>query len=212
LRGFNVDLANALCEEMKVKCKLVRFDWDDLIPALNAKKADAILASMSITEERKKIVDFTDRYAKTPAFMVAKSKHVPYVYVTPKKLAGMKIGVQKDTTYDRYVTDTYAKTSPVMRYEDGGKLYEALRKGEVDLVMDDAVVAYYGFLQTEQGKGFELVGSAVVADKYFGEGMGIALRKGDDALRKRFNAAIRTILDNGVHRDLQRKYFIFSIY
>ncbi|SFZ77863.1 transporter substrate-binding domain-containing protein [Chitinimonas taiwanensis] len=212
LRGFNVDIANALCAEMKLKCKLVRFEWDDLIPALNDKKTDAILASMSITQERLKLVDFTDKYAQTPAFFFAKSHRIPFVFINPKRLAGMKIGVQVDTTYDRYVSAKYAATSPITRFKSTEEMYNALADGQIDLVMDDAVAGYYGFLQTPRGKGFELVGSAVVDVKYFGEGQGIAVRKGDKELKAKFNKALATILVNGVYKDIQRKYFVFNVY
>ncbi|QDQ29445.1 transporter substrate-binding domain-containing protein [Chitinimonas arctica] len=212
LKGFDIDISLALCKEMKVECKLVRTDWDDLIPALNEKKVDAIVAMMSITEERKKLVEFTDRYANTPAFFFSKAKRVPYVFISPKRIEGMKIGVQVDTTYDRYLTAKYAKTSAIERYKSADELYAALAKGDVDLAMDDVVAGYYGFLQTPSGKGFELVGSAVVDPKFFGEGQGIALRKGDKALKARFDKALATVLDNGIYQETQRKYFIFNIY
>jgi arginine/ornithine transport system substrate-binding protein len=212
LKGFNVDIAHALCAEMKVKCTLVRFDWDDLIPALNAKKSDAIVASMSITEDRLKQVDFTERYTQTPAFFVAKSHRIPYVYITPKHLAGMKIGVQTDTTYDRYVTAKFTPAATVVRFKNTDEMYGSLVKGAIDLVMDDSVAAYYGFLQTAKGKGFEFAGSAVVDAKFFGDGQGIAVRKGDKALRDKLNNALKVILDNGVYQDIQHKYFVFNVY
>ncbi|WP_445294313.1 transporter substrate-binding domain-containing protein [Chitinimonas sp. PSY-7] len=212
LKGFNVDIAEALCAEMKAKCKLVRFEWDDLIPALNDKKADAIVASMSITNERTKQVDFTERYTQTPAFFFAKAHRIPYVYVNPKRLAGMKIGVQIDTTYDRYVSAKYAATSPIVRYKSTEEMYEALVNGEVDLAMDDSVAGYYGFLQTPRGRGYELVGSAVVDPKFFGEGQGIAVRKGDKDLKSRLDKALASILVNGTYKEIQRKYFVFNVY
>lgn len=212
LKGFNVDIANALCAEMKAKCTLVRFDWDDLIPALNAKKADAIVASMSITEDRLKQVDFTDRYTQTAAFFFAKAHKFPFVFITPKHLSGAKIGVQTDTTYDRYVTAKFTPGSTVVRFKSTDDMYSALAKGSVDLVMDDSVAGYYGFLQTPKGKGFEFVGSPVVDPKFFGEGQGIAIRKGDKALKDRFNKALATILDNGVYQDIQHRYFVFNVY
>ncbi|QNM94668.1 transporter substrate-binding domain-containing protein [Chitinimonas koreensis] len=216
LKGFDIDIANALCKEMKVQCKLVQVDWDDIIPALDGKidgkKVDASIAMMSITEERKKLVDFTDRYANTPAFFFAKARRVPYVFITPRRVEKMKIGVQVETTYDRYVSAKYAATSPIVRYKGADEMYAALAKGEVDMVMDDVVAGYYGFLQTPSGKGFELVGSAVVDPKFFGEGQGIAIRKGNTGLRDRFNRALAVILDNGVYQEIQRKYFIFNIY
>lgn len=212
LKGFNVDIAKALCAEMKVKCTFVRFDWDDLIPALNAKKADAIVASMSITEDRLKQVDFTDKYTQTPAYLFAKEHKVPYVFITSKHLAGMKIGVQVDTTYDRYVTAKFTPGSTIVHFKSTDEMYNALVKGSVDLVMDDSVAGYYGFLQTPKGKGFEFVGSPILDPKFFGDGQGIAVRKGDKALKDRLNKALATLLDNGMYQEIQHKYFIFSVY
>ncbi|HEY9102645.1 transporter substrate-binding domain-containing protein [Chitinimonas sp.] len=212
LAGFDIDIAKALCKEMKADCKLVQVDWDNLIPALNNKKVDAAIAMMSITDERKKLVDFTDKYANTPAFFFAKAHRIPFVFITPKRVAKMTIGVQVDTTYDRYLTAKYEGSSQIIRYKGADEMYGALAKGEVDMVMDDVVAGYYGFLQTPKGKGFELVGSAVIDSKFFGEGQGIALRKGDQALKERFNKALATILDNGVYQEIQRKYFVFNIY
>jgi len=212
LKGFDIDISQALCKEMKVECKLVKVDWDDLIPALQEKKVDAAVAMMSITEERKKQVDFTDRYANTPAFFFAKNKRVPYVFITPKRIAKMKIGVQADTTYDRYLTAKYSATSPITRYKNADEMYDGLSRNEVDMVMDDVVAGYYGFLQTPKGQGFELVGSSVVDPKFFGEGQGIALRKGNTALKSRLNTALAAILENGIYQEIQRKYFIFNIY
>jgi arginine/ornithine transport system substrate-binding protein len=212
LAGFNVDIANALCDEMKVKCQLVRFDWEQLIPALNGKKADAILASMSITDDRKKLVDFSDRYTQTPAYFFAKAHKYPYVYVNAKRLAGLKIGVQADTTYDRYVTAKYGATSTVKRFKNTLDMYDSLVKGDIDLLMDDAVAGYYGFLQTPKGAGYEFVGSAIEDTSFFGEGQGIAVRKGDAELKERFNKALKAILDNGTYEKIAHHYFVFSVY
>ncbi|MFC4158175.1 transporter substrate-binding domain-containing protein [Chitinimonas lacunae] len=212
LKGFNVDIANALCAQMKAKCRFVVFPWDDQIPNLLAKKSDAILASMSITEERKKLVAFSDRYMRTPNFFVARRKTIPYVYITPKRLVGKKIGVQADTTQDAYLTAVYAGHSTIKRYTSNPDVYDALVKGEVDLGMFDAAAVHFAFLNTPRGKDFELVGSAMTDTKYLGEGAGIAFRKEDRELRERFNKALHEILENGVYQETQRKYFIFNVY
>ncbi|WP_269532077.1 transporter substrate-binding domain-containing protein [Chitinimonas sp. BJYL2] len=212
LSGFDVDIVKALCKEIKADCQLVQVDWDNLIPALNKKQVDAVVAMMSVTEDRKKLVDFTQRYANTPAFFFAKAKRIPYVFITPSRVAKMVIGVQADTTYDRYVSEKYAATSKVVRYKAADEMYAALSRGDVDLVLDDVVVGYYGFLKTPKGKGFDMVGSAIVDPKYFGDGQAIAVRKGDKALAERFNKALATILENGTHQRIQGQYFFFSIY
>ena len=111
LKGFDVDMANALCNEMQVKCKIVAQDWDGIIPSLLARKYDAIIAAMSITEERKKKVDFTGKYALIPnKFIAKKGANLDF-----DKLDGQKIAVQRATTHDKYLTDNYGDKVEIVR-------------------------------------------------------------------------------------------------
>ncbi|WP_339461447.1 transporter substrate-binding domain-containing protein [Pseudomonas sp. EA_105y_Pfl2_R69] len=213
LRGFNVDIAQALCQAMAADCQLVRFAWDDLIPALEEQRADLILASMSITAQRAERVDFTAKYAQTPAFFFARKGLVNEVIVTPRRIAGKRLGVQRDTTYDRFLTDKYQRHTEVLRFDSAEVMYQALGEGRVELVLDDAVSGYFGFLDTDQGQGFEQVGNKVVAPKHFGKGQGIAVRKGDQVLRERLDRALSVILSNGVYKRIEKQYFKqFSVY
>jgi arginine/ornithine transport system substrate-binding protein len=213
LKGFNVDIAQALCQAMAADCQLLRFAWDDLIPALNEQRADLILASMSITAQRAERVDFTAKYAQTPAFFFARKGLVNEVIVTPRRVSGKRIGVQRDTTYDRFLSDKYQQHTEVLRFDSAEVMYQALGEGRVELVLDDAVSGYFGFLDTEQGQGFEQVGNKVVAPKHFGQGQGIAVRKGDQALRERLDRALSIILSNGVYKRIEKQYFKqFSVY
>ncbi len=213
LRGFNVDIAQALCQAMAADCQLLRFAWDDLIPALEEQRADLILASMSITAQRAERVDFTAKYAQTPAFFFARKGLVNEVIVTPRRIAGKRLGVQRDTTYDRFLTDKYQRHTEVLRFDSAEAMYQALGEGRVELVLDDAVSGYFGFLDTDQGQGFEQVGNKVVAPKHFGKGQGIAVRKGDQVLRERLDRALSVILSNGVYTRIEKQYFKqFSVY
>jgi ABC-type amino acid transport substrate-binding protein len=213
LKGFNVDIAQALCQAMAADCQLLRFAWDDLIPALNEQRADLILASMSITAQRAERVDFTAKYAQTPAFFFARKGLVNEVIVTPRRVIGKRIGVQRDTTYDRFLSDKYQQHTEVLRFDSAEAMYQALGEGRVELVLDDAVSGYFGFLDTDQGQGFEQVGNKVVAPKHFGQGQGIAVRKGDQALRERLDRALSIILSNGVYKRIEKQYFKqFSVY
>ncbi|MBV1777032.1 transporter substrate-binding domain-containing protein [Burkholderiaceae bacterium DAT-1] len=213
LRGFNVDLANALCERMKEKCKFERFGWNDLVPALNDKKTDVVLASMPITQDRKKQVDFTDPYALPPAHFIGKERRFPYVRIEPRHLEKMKIGVTQDTTYDRYLTARYEKGSTIVRYADGQKMYAALAAGELDAVLDDGVVAYYNFIQRGGGeKGFNLIGAPLVDHKYLGDGLGIAVKLGNTELREKLNKALKEVYESGEYKTIAQRYFVFPIY
>ncbi|MBM7060606.1 transporter substrate-binding domain-containing protein [Pseudomonas sp. UL073] len=213
LKGFNVDIANALCAQMKTDCELVRFPFDDLIPTLNAKKSDLVLASMSITAERQQLVDFTDKYSQTPTYFFGKNDEINEVFITPRRVSGKRIGVQRGTVYDSYLIDKFAKYAAIERFDSAQEAYDALYQGKVNLVLDDAVSGYMSFLDTPRGEGFGRVGGAVVAPKYMGVGQGIAVRKGDEALKARLNQALAVILSNGTYNRIERQYFRqFSVY
>lgn len=211
LAGFDVDIGNALCEEMKVKCTWVEQEFDGLIPALKVRKFDAVLSSMSITEERKKSVDFTGKYYHTPAKLAMKAGTElkdPLV-----DLKGKKVGVQRASIYDRYATDVFAPAGvEVVRYSSQNEIFLDLTAGRLDATLADVVNIDDGFLKTDAGKGFALVGPDFTDKKYFGEGQGIAVRKGDKALADKISAAILAIRANGKYKEVQDKYFQFNVY
>ena len=210
LVGFDIDIANALCEEMKVECELVTQDWDGIIPQLNNRKYDAIVASMSITPERKEKVDFTQKYYNTPAKFVRKKGSG--IEITKEGLKGKIVGVQRATIHDNFVTEVYGNEVEVKRYGTQDEAYLDMVAGRVDLLLADSVALLGGFIETEQGKDYEFVGPDFSDPKYFGEGAGIALRKGDDDLLQMFNQAIDAIRANGKYKTIQDKYFDFDVY
>ncbi|WP_299624845.1 ABC transporter substrate-binding protein [Pelagibius sp.] len=210
LVGFDIDIANALCEQMKVECQLVTQDWDGIIPALLARKYDAIIASMSITEERKKKVDFTNKYYQTPAKFVRKKGSG--IEITKEGLKGKTVGVQRATIHDNFVTEVYGDEVEVKRYGSQDEAYLDMGAGRVDLLLADSVALDDGFLKTDSGKDFEFVGPDFTDPQYFGQGAGIAIRKGEDELQQMLNAAIDAIRANGVYKSIQDKYFNFNVY
>ena len=211
ITGFDYDIGNALCEEMKVKCQWIEQEFDGLIPALKVRKFDAVLSSLSITEERKKSVDFTGKYYHTPAKLAMKAGTEikdPLV-----DLKGKKVGVQRASIYDRYATEVFAPAGvEVVRYSSQNEIYLDMVAGRVDGTLADAIPVDEGFLKTEQGKGFAFVGPSFTDPAYFGEGAGIAVRKGDKALLDKLNAAILALRANGEYQKIQSKYFSFDIY
>ena len=164
---------------MKAECKLVPQDWDGIIPALLAKKFDAIVASMSITEERKQKVDFTKKYYQTPARFVAKTGTIPDI--SKEALAGKKVGVQRATTHDSFLTDNFGDAVEVVRYATQDEANLDLVAGRVDLLLADSVTLSEGLLKTDQGKGFAFVGPAYSDQKWFGLGV----RDRDPQVRQR---------------------------
>ena len=210
LVGFDIDIAMALCEEIGAECVLVPQDWDGIIPALLARKYDAIIASMSITEERKKKVAFSDKYYNSPA-KFARKKGSGFT-VSKEGLKGKTVGVQRATTHDSFITGEYGDSVKIKRYGTQDEAYLDAIAGRVDLLLADAIAMDDGFLKTDKGKGWEFVGPGYSDPKYFGVGAGIAVRKSDGELAKLFSLAIKVIRSNGVYHMINGKYFNNDIY
>ena len=208
--GFDIDIANALCEEMGAECTLVQQDWDGIIPALLARKYDAIVASMSITEERKKKVAFSAKYYSTPAKFAQKKG--AGITVDPAGLAGKTVGVQRATTHDNFITEVFGDDVEIKRYATQDEAYLDAVAGRLDLLLADSVAMADGFLSTDQGNDWEFVGPDFTDPKYFGEGAGIAVRKDDTELLARLDGALDAILRNGVYKAINDKYFNFNVY
>jgi arginine/ornithine transport system substrate-binding protein len=209
--GFDYDIGNALCAEMKVKCTWVEQEFDGLIPALKVRKIDAILSSMSITEDRKKSVDFTDRYYSTQARLVMKEGTT--VSDSLDELKGKKIGVQRGSIHDSFAKKVLEpKGAEIKSYSSQNEIYLDIKAGRLDGTVADATLLQDGFLKTDSGKGYAFVGPAFTDPAYFGDGIGIAVRKGDKANVERINAAITAIRANGEYKKIQDKYFDFDVY
>ncbi len=211
ISGFDYDIGNALCAQMQVKCQWIEQEFDGLIPALKVRKFDAVLSSLSITEDRLKSVDFTDKYYHTPAKLVMKEGSA--LGELPQALNGKKIGVQRASVYDRFASERFAPAgAQIVRYSSQNEVFLDLAAGRLDASLADVVNIDEGFLATDAGKGFALVGPDFTDHDYFGLGIGIAVRKGDRALAERFNKAIAEIRANGTYQQVQDKYFKYDIY
>ena len=209
LEGFDVDIARALCKQIGADCVLVQQDWP-LVPGLLAGKYDCIVASMSMTDERRKTVDFTDKYYHTPARFVAKKGSD--IAITLDGLKGKKVGVQRNTTHDSFLTDKFGNTAQIVRYATSTEANKDLLAGKLDLRLDDSLTISDALLKTGKGKDFQLVGPAYDDPRWFGSGAGIALRKDDQDLKRLLNQAIAAIRANGVYDKISKKYFDFDIY
>jgi polar amino acid transport system substrate-binding protein len=208
LTGFDIDIAKALCEEMKAECTFVTQDWDGIIPALIAKKFDAIVASMSITEERKQQVDFSKKYYNTPpAIVVPKDSDIKDA--TPEALAGKTLGAQGSTTHSNYA-EAHMKDSEVKLYPTADEYKLDLGNGRIDAAIDDVVVLSE-WLKTEDGACCKLLGTLPIDPVINGEGAGIAVRKGDP-LADKFTQAIAAIRKSGKYQEINAKYFPFDVY
>lgn len=210
LVGFDIDIANALCAEIGAKCTLVQQDWDGIIPALLARKYDAIIASMSITDERKKKVAFTHKYYSTPAKFARKKGTA--IEISKAGLKDKTVAVQRATTHDNFVSGEFGEAVKIKRYATQDEAYLDAVAGRIDLLLADSVAMGEGFLNTDKGKDWEFVGRGYTDVKYFGEGAGIATRKKDKELVDILNKAIDAIRANGTYKKIQDKYFGFDVY
>ncbi|MDQ2632328.1 MAG: ABC transporter substrate-binding protein [Pseudomonadota bacterium] len=209
LVGFDIDIANALCAEMQVTCEFVTQDWDGIIPALQAGKFDAIIASMSITPERSEKVDFTNKYYNTPPAVVA-PKDTTIAGVTKEDLAGKTVGVATSTTHYNYAEKTFTD-STIKGYPSSKEFLLDLANGRLDAASDDISVLE-GWLATPDGDCCKLVGAITPVVEIHGPGAGIAVRKGETELRDKFNAAIDAIRASGEYKKINDKYFAYDVY
>ncbi len=207
LKGLDVDIANALCDEMKARCTIVAQDWDGIIPGLMAKKYDAIIASMSITEERKQQIDFTNKYYTTPLSVAAPSDS-DLAGLSIEDLQGKVVGAQASTTQSNYATDVYEKAGiEVKLYPTQEEAASDMQIGRIDALIADKFVLV-DWLEGEGKDCCKLVGDVPGTETE----AGIGIRQGEEELKERFNKAIDAIVADGTYGKIIAKYFPFDIY
>lgn len=208
--GWEIDFINALCAEAKLECTLTFTAWDGIIPALTSKKIDVIINSMSITEERKKTIDFSDKYYNTPAAIVG-PKEAKFGS-TPEDIKGKVIGVQVSTIHSAYAKKHFKDAAEIKEYQTQDEANQDLAAGRVDAVQADAI-ALDAFLKSDQGKQCcDLKGVVAEDIEVMGPGIGVGLRKEDTALKEKINTAIKALRANGKYEEITKKYFDFDIY
>ncbi|PWK64310.1 transporter substrate-binding domain-containing protein [Aminobacter sp. AP02] len=209
--GWEIDMIEALCAEAKLECTITMTAWDGLIPALNSKKIDAIINSMSITDERKKSIDFSDKYYNTPTGIIG-AKDAKFD-ATPEGLKGKIIGVQVSTVHEAYAKKHFGEGAAEIKiYQTQDEAQADLAAGRIDAVQADSL-SLKTYLDTDAGKACcDMKGDVAEDLEVLGPGVGVGLRKGDEALKAKFNAAIKALRDNGKYAEITKKYFDFDIY
>ena len=208
--GFDVDIAEAICADLKRKCVFVEQVWDSMIPGLQARKYDVIVSSLSITDDRKKVIDFSDKYYNTPSRIVVKEGTA---YTGPASLKGKKIGVLKGSTQEKFAMGELKPAGvTVVPYEAQDQVYLDIKAGRLDGTVADRVEVSGGFLSKPEGKGYAFVGPDLKEAKYFGIGVGVGMRKGQTELKNQVNTAIKNIRANGTYDKIAKKYFNFDVY
>jgi polar amino acid transport system substrate-binding protein len=208
--GWEVEFMEAICAEAKLKCVITPVAWDGIIPALTSKKIDMIVGSMSITEERMKTIDFSDKYYNTPTGIVGPKGEK--FDATPEGLKGKVIGVQVSTVHQDYATKYFGPgAAEIKEYQTQDEANQDLAAGRLDAVQADAI-ALDAFLKSDAGKCCELKGNVKEDTAVLGAGVGVGLRKGETDLKTKINAAIKAIRASGAYDKFSKAYFDFDIY
>jgi polar amino acid transport system substrate-binding protein len=210
LTGFNVDVARAICLELTAACDVQVRPWNELVPALRRSEADAVIASHSITPSLLAQVDVTDRYYYTPAWFAGRrggARLVP----TPEGLVKQKIGVAKGTPHEAYLR-TFFRESAIVVFDNVELAREALQESKVDLLFDDGISITFWINGTLSRECCELKGGPFMEPRYFGDGVGILVRKNDPQLKGLINQALRRVRESGRYEELLLRYFPSRLY
>jgi polar amino acid transport system substrate-binding protein len=209
--GFNVDLARMICEEIKEirgRCTIQMRRFDTLLTALAANQGDAVIASIAPTAETRRRADFTDPYYRTPARFVTR-RDTPIEDVWPEKLEGKKVAVVAGTTHEAYLRALFTEVE-VKPYPTSDAARNALRRGEADLLFGDGISLAFWLNGTDSQNCCVFRGGPFMESRYFGEGIGIAVRRGNDLLRQALNWALFRLWEQGKFTDLWLRYFPVS--
>ncbi|SDO14747.1 transporter substrate-binding domain-containing protein [Vreelandella arcis] len=206
LTGFDIDLGNALCDEIGVSCEWVVQGWDGIIPGLMARKYDAIMSSMTINDDRREQVLFSDPYITPPSAWFAPGG-TELEEISEESLTDMTIGVQRGTLQDNYVTDMYGDVADINRYATADDMVLDMESERLDILFLDFPVGKSTLLDSEEGD-YTVVGEMLTEPKeYFGDGFGIAFRQRDEALAEQFNEALETLREDGTYDEIYARYF-----
>lgn len=210
LKGFEIDVAQALSRHLALQFTPVIFDFDGFIPALQSRKIDAIMASMSITPERQQLIAFSSPYYFSPARMVMRSN--AGLTVSPEGLGAKRIGVERGTIHERFLAEQF-KGSQVLRYATQDQVFRDLKSGRLDATLVDAVIAQFGCLNHSDGRGFSFTGPDFGRDeRYYGKGIGVGLRKAEAlTLGRRIDEALAALRSSGTLKTLNDRYFNFDL-
>jgi arginine/ornithine transport system substrate-binding protein len=206
LVGYDIELAEAICNEAKLKCDIIGAAWEGMIPGLISKKYDALISQLTVTEARRKVMAFSDIY-QLPTFRFVAHKGAGLT-ISPEGLKGKTIAVQTGTPMDAYITKTFPGAT-IKRYASGSEPYLELAAGRADTVLNYEAQIVYSFLNQKEGENFELIGSGMTGKDApeFGEGVAMAINKSNKGLLEQINAGLKAVRDSGQLDKLNTKYF-----
>ncbi len=209
IKGFEIDLAKALCKEINANCEFVTQDWDGIIPGLLAKKYHAVIGSLYITESRKEKIAFSDKYYQTPArFVVRKDSNIE---ITSEGLSDVTVGTQRGTSFERMMRDQFGHVD-LRVYGSFDEVYQDLRSGRVDAVIDDVVSMKAHLFDGTDSSPFEMRGPEFTNPEWFGYGAGVGVRKENQHIADAFSSAIAAIREDGTYQEISNEWFGFDVY
>jgi polar amino acid transport system substrate-binding protein len=203
--GLNVDLARMLCEELRVTCTIQMRRFDTLMDALDENRGDAVIASIAATPELRRRAEFTDPYYRSPARFVALRDHTP-LDPLPERMRGVKVAVVSGTAHEAYLKTLFTEAD-VRGYASPEAARQGLRAKEVDLLFADGIQLAFWLNGSDSAACCEFRGGAFLESRFFGEGIGIAVRRGNDTLRQALNWGLFRLWERGRYADLWLRYF-----
>ena len=210
LTGFNVDVARAICLELDAACDIQVRPWAALLPALAKGEAEAVIASHSATPNALRVADFTDRYYFTPARFAGK-RAMAKLDATPEGLEGMRIAVAKGTAHEAYLR-AFFRDSTIRAFESVELARDALTTGAADLLFDDGISLAFWLNGTASKACCEFKGGPFAEPKYFGDGIGIAVKRDDAQLKTMINSALKRMRESGRYEELLLRYFPLRVF
>lgn len=206
--GFNVDLARMICDEIKVACTIQMRRFETLVDAINGNRGDAIIASLAVTPQLRAKLDFSDPYYRSPARFVSRRDAV-MAEVRPEYLEGKKVGAIAGSSHEAYLKTLFTDAQ-IVSFPNDDALRLALRRGEVDFIFGDAISLAFWINGTDSGDCCAFSGGPFTESRYFGEGVGIGVKRGNDVLRQALNWAMFRLWEKGRYTDLWLRYFSVS--
>ena len=210
LTGFNIDLARAICRELSVDCDINTAEWSTLVPSLKNNEADAVIASMAITGKAQADVDFTSRYYTTPARFVGKAG-IGFKEISVETLRGERIAVVRGSSHEAFLRDFFERAK-ILPYDTTEQARAALKNGDADLLFGDGISLMFWIQGTASNRCCEFKGEGYTEPRYFGDGVGIAIKKGNGRLREVLDYALARVKASGRYEELMLRYFPLPLY
>ncbi len=208
--GFAVDLARAVCSELKIACTLQAWRWDALLDTIDKRQADVILAMVRPSPELRSRFAMSARVHQTPARFVARRDKAP-AEATPEALAGRAVAVVTGSAHEAFLKAFFPKAQ-LKTFEKADAARAAVRDGEAELAFGDAVALAFWLNGTSSNGCCRFVGGPYVDARYFGEGVGVLLKPGDEKLRQAIDYALQRLDESGAYAEIYLKHFPIGIW